>query len=99
MMYGISFQELGHHCLKSNRLEFQTHLPTTNASQQLSQGINFYMLGRRIMSRQFEPLPAGYSSEMGQLVDAMLQLEPSHRPSAADILSVARARVAQHATS
>ena len=63
------------------------------------QGINFYMLGRRIMSRQFEPLPAGYSSEMGQLVDAMLQLEPSHRPSAADILSVARARVAQHATS
>ena len=69
-----------------------------HSSPFFQQGINFYMLGRRITSRQFEPLPAGYSSEMGQLVDAMLQLEPSHRPSAADILSVARARVAQHAT-
>lgn len=38
------------------------------------QGINFYMLGRRIMSRQFDPLPPNFSPEMGRLVDAMLQV-------------------------
>lgn len=60
------------------------------------QGINFYMLGRRIMSRQFDPLPPNFSPEMGRLVDAMLQVDPSHRPPASAILEAARGEATKH---
>ena len=40
-------------------------------------GTNFYILGKKIMARQFEPM-AGCSPPLTQLVDTMLQV--SHAP-------------------
>lgn len=59
-----------------------------------SDGVNFYVLGKRIMSRQFEPISGAYSAQLIQLVDHMLQINPADRPTAAavyDIASAARA--------
>ena len=42
------------------------------------EGVNFYVLGKRIMSRQFEPI-SGFSAEMVDLVDRMLQVGPLRR--------------------
>lgn len=51
------------------------------------------MLGKRIMKRQFEPL-GDVSQPMCELVDCMLLIEPSDRPSAAEVLAVARSAAA-----
>jgi serine/threonine protein kinase len=61
-----------------------------------SAGLNFYMLGKRIMKRQFEPLGA-VSPEMVSLVDRMLQLDPADRPTAAEVYEIAAAAAAAHA--
>ena len=63
-----------------------------------SAGLNFYMLGKRIMKRQFEPL-GDVSPEMVDLVDRMLQLDPTDRPGAAEVYSIAAAAAAAHAES
>ena len=60
-----------------------------------SDGLNFYMLGKRIMARQFEPM-ASVSEEMAHLVDRMLKIDPSERPSAAEVLDLARAAAEVH---
>lgn len=39
-----------------------------------SDGINFYVLGKRIMNRHFEPISDAYSLQLSQLVDRMLQV-------------------------
>ena len=39
-------------------------------------GLNFYILGKKIMARQFEPI-SGCSPQLGDLVDRMLQVKPS----------------------
>ena len=38
-----------------------------------SPAINFYLLGKRIMSRKFEPIPEGYSEALRGCVDRMLR--------------------------
>ena len=48
------------------------------------EGLNFYMLGKRIMARQFEPL-GEVSESLYALVDSMLQVDPSKRPTAAEV--------------
>ena len=53
-----------------------------------SAGLNFYMLGKRIMSRQFEPL-GDVSPQLIELVDRMLALDPSDRPTAAEVHAIA----------
>jgi len=54
-----------------------------------SDGLNFYMLGKRIMARQFEPL-GDVSPPMVDLVDRMLLINPAERPSAGEVLAFAR---------
>jgi serine/threonine protein kinase len=63
-----------------------------------SAGLNFYMLGKRIMKRQFEPL-GDVSPEMVDLVDRMLQLDPADRPTAAEVYEIAASAAAAHAES
>jgi len=55
-----------------------------------SDGVNFYILGKRIMSGQFQPL-GDVSSGLVQLVNSMLQVDPASRPSAAEVLALGRA--------
>ena len=50
-----------------------------------SDGINFYVLGKRIMGRKFEPISEDYSQPLAAIVDRMLQIDPSNRPTAAEI--------------
>ena len=50
-----------------------------------SDGINFYVLGKRIMGRKFEPISEDYSPPLAAIVDRMLQIDPSNRPTAAEI--------------
>jgi len=57
-----------------------------------SAGINFYVLGKRIMARKFEPM-GDVSNELVALVDVMLQVDAASRPTAADVF--ARAQEAQ----
>ena len=60
-----------------------------------SDGLNFYMLGKRIMARKFEPL-TDVSPELAALVDRMLQLDPAERPTAAEAAAVGRAAMEAH---
>jgi len=60
-----------------------------------SDGLNFYMLGKRIMARQFEPL-GDVSPQLVGLVDRMLQVNPADRPDAAEVRDFARAALAAH---
>ena len=46
--------------------------------------INFYLLGKRITSGSFDPLPAGFSAQLGELVDSLLRVDVAARASAAD---------------
>jgi len=55
-----------------------------------SDGVNFYILGKRIMSGQFQPL-GDVSPGLVQLVNSMLQVDPASRPSAAEVLALGRA--------
>ncbi|KAL1508635.1 hypothetical protein AB1Y20_004731 [Prymnesium parvum] len=57
-------------------------------------GLNFYILGKKIMSRQFEPI-AGGSPQLVELVDRMLQVIPADRLSAAEVFAMAQAGLAQ----
>jgi len=50
--------------------------------------LNFYVLGKRIVSRQFEPLDL-VSDALVQSVDRMLQVDSADRLSAAEVLSLA----------
>lgn len=68
---------------------------TTLRSPFYSNGLNFYMLGKRIMARQFEPL-VDASVELVQLVDRMLQVDPADRPTAAEVFALATAATAAH---
>ena len=61
-----------------------------------SPGINFYLLGKRIMSRKFEPIPEGYSEALRGCVDRMLQIDPNDRPSAAEVCEVAARNATLH---
>jgi len=54
-----------------------------------SDGLNFYMLGKRIMARQFQPM-GDASNALVDLVDSMLQLDPADRPSAANLYAQTR---------
>ena len=58
-----------------------------------SDGLNFYMLGKRIMARQFEPI-ADVSTALTALVDRMLQVDPADRPTAAEVKELAFAAAA-----
>ena len=58
-----------------------------------SDGLNFYMLGKRIMARQFEPL-GDVSAHLVQLVDRMLQVNPADRPDASEVHASACAALA-----
>jgi len=60
-----------------------------------SDGLNFYMLGKRIMARKFEPFGDGISSLLRETVDGMLQITPTERPTAAAVLHVARKAVGE----
>ena len=60
-----------------------------------SAGLNFYMLGKRIMKRQFEPLNES-SPELADLVGRMLQLNPADRPTAAEVHAIALAAARAH---
>ena len=60
-----------------------------------SDGLNFYMLGKRIMARKFEPL-TDVSPDLAALVDRMLQLDPAERPTAAEAAAVGRAAMEAH---
>lgn len=62
-----------------------------------SAGLNFYMLGKRIMRRQFEPL-GDVTWELTSLVDRMLQLDPADRPAAAEVYLVAANALASQNT-
>ena len=53
-------------------------------------GLNFYILGKKIMARQFEPI-SGCSPQLGELVDRMLQA-PDSPSRAARSWGVATAR-------
>ena len=55
-----------------------------------SEGVNFYVLGKRIMSRKFEPI-CGYSPALADLVDRMLRLDAADRLSAAEVFELASA--------
>ena len=57
-----------------------------------SDGLNFYMLGKRIMARNFEAMTS-CSPEMGDLVDRMLQINAADRPSAVEVRDLARAAI------
>merc|ERR1712054_233351 len=50
-----------------------------------SDGLNFYMLGKRIMKGEFEAL-SDVSAELNALVNRMLQINPADRPSAAEVV-------------
>ena len=50
-----------------------------------SDGINFYVLGKRIMGRKFEPISEDYSPPLAAIVDRMLQIDPNNRPTAAEV--------------
>jgi len=54
-----------------------------------SAGVNFYVLGKRIMARKFEPMD-DVSPELVQLVDMMLQVSAATRPTAAEVFAQAR---------
>ena len=58
-------------------------------------GLNFYVLGKKIMARQFEPIQ-NFSAELVALVDTMLQVKAEDRASAGDVH--ARAAAAASAT-
>ena len=60
-----------------------------------SDGLNFYMLGKRIMARNFEPMN-GASPEMALLIDRMLQISAADRPTAAEVRDLARAAAARY---
>lgn len=55
-----------------------------------SDGLNFYMLGKRIMKGQFEPM-GDVSPQLSELVNRMLQVTPADRPSATEVLELAHA--------
>merc|ERR1719263_497721 len=61
-----------------------------------SDGLNFYVLGKRIMARQFDPISDSYSAELSQLVDQMLRLNPMDRPTAAAVYEMALAACTRH---
>ncbi len=51
-----------------------------------AEGINFYLLGKRIMAGQYAPLGGGRSSALAALVDSMLRVDACDRPSARGVL-------------
>ena len=51
--------------------------------------MNFYVLGKRITSCQYEPVGDSYSPQLSSLVGKMLQSNPADRPSAAEVLAIA----------
>tara|TARA_B110001452_G_scaffold45932_1_gene35102 strand:- start:258 stop:1349 length:1092 start_codon:yes stop_codon:yes gene_type:complete len=53
--------------------------------------VNFYVLGKKITSCQYEPVGDGYSAEVGELVSIMLQREPAERPTAVEVFERSRA--------
>ena len=55
-----------------------------------SDGLNFYMLGKRIMARQFDPI-GNVSAALVSCIDRMLQINPADRPSAAEAYALALA--------
>ena len=80
-------------CIQGGGYEFKSDLwsmgcllyeLTTLRSPFYSDGLNFYMLGKRIMARQFQPL-GDVSPALVQLVDSMLQVTPADRPSASSV--------------
>ena len=54
-----------------------------------SLGINYYVLGKRMMSGQFEPMGDACSAALTQLVEAMLMVDSADRPSAAAVFRIA----------
>ena len=50
--------------------------------------LNFYVLGKRIMARQFEPL-GEVSPYLVQAVDQTLQVSPADRLAATEVLALA----------
>ena len=46
--------------------------------------INFYLLGKRITSGTFDPIPGGFSAQLRELVDSLLRVDVAARASAAD---------------
>ena len=52
-------------------------------------GLNYYTLGKLITSGTVDPLPASASPELTQLVGAMLQRDPTQRPSLSEVAAFA----------
>ena len=61
-----------------------------------SDGINFYVLGKRIMNRQFDPITDSHSPQLAAIIDRMLQIDPSNRPTAAEVFDVCVAASEAH---
>ena len=55
-----------------------------------SEKVNFYVLGKRITSCQYDPVGDGYSPQLAGLVGKMLQSNPADRPSATEVFEFAR---------
>ena len=62
-----------------------------------SDGLNFYVLGKRIMARKFEPI-SGFSPQLAELVDRMLRVDAADRLSAAEVFDFAAAAAAAAAS-
>ena len=54
-----------------------------------SEKVNFYVLGKRITSCQYDPVGDGYSPQLAGLVGKMLQSNPADRPSATEVFEIA----------
>jgi len=54
-----------------------------------SEKVNFYVLGKRITSCQYDPVGDGYSPQLAGLVGKMLQSNPADRPSATEVFQIA----------
>ena len=61
-----------------------------------SDKVNFYVLGKRITSCQYEPVGGGYSPQLAGLVGKMLQSNPADRPTAADVFAQASEARREH---
>ena len=61
-----------------------------------SDKVNFYVLGKRITSCQYEPVGGGYSPQLAGLVGKMLQSNPADRPTAADVFAQASEARQEH---
>eukprot|EP00736_Rhodelphis_marinus_P002096 Rmarinus@m.16064 len=59
---------------------------------------NLYTLFKRIESCNYDPLPDHLSEELRHLVSSMIQINPSTRPSASEVVAAARKQVSKYRT-